>query len=183
MWKFPSDVRGWLTAAEGAALRDLAEDRIVAEIGSYHGRSTICMAQVAKRVHSIDWHQGDEGAGFGWTFSIFFKNLRAWNLLDKVVVHVGRSEDVGPILMPNSCDLAFIDGAHDTAQVVLDIGVAKRIVKSDGIFAFHDCHEDRIQEAMAITMGGGWQPIYRKDSLAWGRYHWPSSTVHGRYHR
>jgi hypothetical protein len=65
-WKFPTDVRGWLTPKEGETLAQLAEGKLVLEIGSYHGLSTICMAQTAKMVHAIDWCRGERGqAGDG----------------------------------------------------------------------------------------------------------------------
>src|SRR5258708_4656047 len=47
MFRFPEEVCGWLTDAEGRKLAELAADKRVLEIGSCEGRSTICMAQVA----------------------------------------------------------------------------------------------------------------------------------------
>src|SRR5690606_30630361 len=46
-FRFPSDVQGWLSYREGKTLYDLARGKRVLEIGSYCGRSTICLAQSA----------------------------------------------------------------------------------------------------------------------------------------
>ena len=53
-------IRTSITAAEARALRRLARDSVVVEIGSAYGYSTVVMALVARRVISIDPHTGLE---------------------------------------------------------------------------------------------------------------------------
>lgn len=167
-WEFPKDVAGWLTFEEGQALAELARHKIVLEIGSYAGRSTICMAQTAHIVHSIDWHNGDRETKFRWTLPDFAKNLRAFNLLHKVVIHCGRTEEVAPLFKDASFDLAFIDGAHDTLAVMADIRVATRLVKPEGILAFHDAADDRVKEAIRQALPPAAEN-YPAKNLMWRR--------------
>jgi len=50
---FPEDVEGWLWDKEGEELYKLAQRNkdlgVVVELGSYHGKSTICLAQGKKK--------------------------------------------------------------------------------------------------------------------------------------
>lgn len=55
---FPRKVVGWLTEEEGIELARLAEGKICLEIGSYCGRSTICLAQKARSVGALDTFDG-----------------------------------------------------------------------------------------------------------------------------
>ena len=87
-----------VTDAEAARLADLARDRIVLEVGSWYGLSTIVMARTAAMVHAVDWHRGDPHAGKRETLTTFWSNLERHDVRDKVVIHVGRAEVVLPML-------------------------------------------------------------------------------------
>ncbi len=147
-WRYPEAVRGWLAKIEGETLRDLAAGRDVLEIGSYCGKSAICMAQVANVVHTVDWHKGDDAVGevrrstLGPDNSLDLLNasLHQWGLTDKVVVHVGRSADIlaGMKADGRKFDLAFIDGAHDEESVAADIAATLPLLRPDAVIAFHD---------------------------------------------
>src|SRR5678816_4196366 len=134
-WVFPTDVAGWLTQLEGRKLASLADSKAVLEIGSYQGRSTICMAQTAARVVSVDWHGGDIGCGYGSTETEFRANLEKYGFTGKVDVHVCRSSDY---VSDERFDLVFIDGAHDYPSVKTDIAIALKALKPGGLIAFHD---------------------------------------------
>lgn len=151
--RFPHDVRGWLSREEGKKLAELAAGRLVLEIGSYEGRSTICLAQTARLVHAVDWHKGDSGAGFGWTLPKLLENLRLYGLEDKVIVHSGPAVEVGRVLCSRYFDLAFIDGAHDEASVTSDLEIAKRCVVSDGVIAMHDWGVASVERAAEKVLG------------------------------
>src|ERR1700730_14525863 len=60
-WRFPAEVPGWLTEPEGRKLAELSRGKRVLELGTYLGRSAICIAQTAVNLLTIDWHQGDDG--------------------------------------------------------------------------------------------------------------------------
>lgn len=156
-WTFPEDVRGWLTEGVGYTLAELAKGRTILEIGSWCGRSTVCMAQTAKQVHALDWGKGDDGTGPAWVTPELLDNLKRYGLLGKCVLHVGGVDEVGSTLADASFDLTFVDGAHDYASVKRDFLLAKRVTKPGGVIAFHDFvgdyHSPYIQQAALEVLG------------------------------
>ena len=168
-------VRGWISPLEREALYRLTEGAEVLELGSFEGLSTAAMAHKAKRVHSVDWHRGDEGtlapkngaADAIWTLPAIAENLRRLELLDKVVLHVGRFEDILPLLRPQSFDFVFVDGSHDAKSVQADLREAVRLVKPGGIIACHD--SDQANVARACNAEFRREPLGRVDTLAWWR--------------
>src|SRR5262245_23187686 len=137
-FKFPHDVEGWLAVPEGEALADLAAGKRVVEIGSYCGKSTVCLAQTAESVASIDPHDGRDTPTPGGTLERFRDNLERFGVADRVAIHVGTADQVAPTLPARSFDVAFIDGAHDERSVQSDILHALRLLRPGGLLAFHD---------------------------------------------
>src|SRR5690606_27987830 len=112
VWKFPKDVDGWLTYEEGRALADAAAGKCVLEIGSYCGRSTICMAQTAQHVHWIDPHDGRGTPNPRDTRAVFDRNVAWHGLSDKVSEYSDSPNHWrGPF------GLVFIDGEIGRAHV------------------------------------------------------------------
>ena len=136
-WRFPGDVPGWLTQGEGEALAALATGRDVLEIGSYCGRSTVCMAQTAASLVAVDPFDGRATAAPRDTLPVFMENLSRYGVLSKVKAVVGTAESAVPDLAERF-DLAFIDGAHNRAAVLGDAAVATRALKPGGLLVFHD---------------------------------------------
>lgn len=56
-WK---DISGWFLDCEGDALQEVCRDKYVLEIGAWQGRSTICIAEVAKAVITIEHFLADD---------------------------------------------------------------------------------------------------------------------------
>lgn len=137
-WVFPEDVRGWLSEEEGRALAELARGKRALEIGSFCGRSTIAMAQVAESVTCIDPFDGRATSEVGDTFAEFNANVERYDVASKVEPYRGTTADIAPTLRADSFDLVFIDGAHDFASVTLDIRAAERLLVPGGLIAFHD---------------------------------------------
>lgn len=156
--KFPVDVRGWLTEEEGAALAELAAGAVVLEIGSYEGRSTICMAQTAKVVHAVDWHCGDDDAGWGWTLPAFLDNLKQYGVRENVVVHVARTREIASVFRDRHFDLVFVDGNHEYLYVRDDLILARRVVKDGGVIAAHDWDDERVRRAALMVLGWTGRP-------------------------
>ena len=154
-WRFPEDVTGWLTPSEGAALAELARGKRVLEIGSYHGRSTICMAQVAEHVTVIDWGQGDDSAGREPSTLALLANLVHYGVRGRVYVHAASVAEAGALLPDAAYDLVFIDGAHDETSVRADLELARRVVKPGGVIAMHDSDHAPVQDAARAMLG--WQ--------------------------
>lgn len=133
---FPEDVGGWLSESEGQRLADLARGKRVLEIGSYMGRSTICMAQTAKSVTCIDPFDGRGTPEKVNTKPRFDTNLERYGITN-VTAHVGTTAEVAPQLS-GQFDLVFIDGAHDYRSVNKDIYWAGKLLAPGGLLAFHD---------------------------------------------
>ena len=131
-FRFPADVDGWLDFDEGKELWRLCSGRRVLEIGSYCGRSSICIAQSAKKLVAVDPHDGRGTFAPRQTRSEMVSNLRHYSVRDKVEIHLDTSDVVGPF------DVVFIDGAHDYESVRADIEHALTVLAPGGLLAFHD---------------------------------------------
>jgi predicted O-methyltransferase YrrM len=181
-YRFPAEVPGWLLESEGAVLAECARGRVVLEIGSYHGRSTVCMAREAKVVHAIDHGCGDQGAGYRRTTADLLETLRRYGVDGRVVVHVGATVAVGRVMADAAFDFAFVDGAHDALSVFNDLAVVRRVVRPGGVIALHDWQLDGVLWAAERSLG--WRPddgigvtldsrgpggdVYRMHVRAWG---------------
>ena len=164
-WRFPGDVPGWLTEREARTLATLAAGVRVVEIGSYHGRSTVAMAQVAASLDSIDHHKGDAGSGPGGTLDAFIATIMRYGVDGRVAWYTGSTADVAPKLAAASYDLAFIDGAHDYANASADIAACLRLVRPGGVIALHDYHYASVRNAADRLLGV--RPAGTADALGW----------------
>jgi hypothetical protein len=126
-FRFPGDVDGWLTYTEGRALFELARNKRVLEIGAYCGRSTICLAQSAESVVSLDTWDGRGTPKPRNTYDEFVTNCSRYG-----VANVDTMTDGGHY------DLVFIDGDHSYDAVHEDIETATRLLTPGGCIAFHD---------------------------------------------
>lgn len=133
--RFPADVRGWLLEDEGRALHEWARGRRVLEVGSFCGRSTICLAQSAVEVVSVDPHDGRGTGAPCFTLGEFRQNLARYGVTYTVTEIVGPLESA---TLEGTFDAAFIDAAHDYASVVRDIENACGALRPGGDLAFHD---------------------------------------------
>jgi predicted O-methyltransferase YrrM len=132
-------VDGWLTYHEGLFLFNLAKkiqaEGVIVEVGSWKGRSTVCMAKGSKagskaRIFAIDPHTDG-------TFDEFWINIKNANVDDIVIPIVKTSEEaakgwVTPI------DFIFIDGSHEYELVKRDFELWFPYIKEGCIMAFHD---------------------------------------------
>lgn len=143
-----------MSPTELARLVELATDRIVLEVGSWLGASTVAMAEKARRVHSVDWHRGDPHAGHDETAHVFLDNLTASGYRQKVIAHIGRSEDVLPMFREETFDFAFHDAYHTTEAVTVDVGLILPLLVPGSLLAFHDYGLFGVQEAVdRLTFG------------------------------
>ena len=143
-------VEGWLLDQEGALLYDLAKScegrGVIVEIGSWKGKSTICLgkgSQAGKgvRIYAIDPHTGSsehkEKLGTVWTFDEFRLNISSAGVDDVVVPIVKTSNDAAREFS-QPIELIFIDGAHEYDAVKLDFELWFPKVIDGGIMGFHD---------------------------------------------
>ena len=118
----PDDIPSAVTGEEAARLASLASGGDVLELGAQYGFSTVVLAQAARRVTSVDWHQGDAsitamGGGPADTWEAYRQNLARYGVAAKVDARRGRFADVLPALAREGAlfDGVFIDAQHDAA--------------------------------------------------------------------
>lgn len=141
----PADLPEGIPTATSQEERDelvrLAKDKVVLEIGSRYGASTIGMAQVARVVYALDWHRGDVwhgGEAGGESLGLFWGYISKYGLKDKVVPLVGRTDQVLPLLASESFDLIFIDGDHSYEAVRSDLLRSLGLLRPGGVLVLHD---------------------------------------------
>lgn len=141
---------GWLSAHEGYFLYRSAQQATrgqIVEIGSWKGKSTICLAAGSKSKHNakvtaIDPHKGEysRGKGIGKdapTYKEFLKNLSHAGVKDAVQAIVSTSEDAAKT-WKKPISLLFIDGLHDYKHTKQDFSLWQKYVQEGGVIAFHD---------------------------------------------
>ena len=164
-FRWPADVPGWLKYGEGKALFDLCRGKRVLEIGSYLGLSTICIAQTAEHVVSVDPHDGRGTQNPYETHDAFLSFLEKYGVAEKVESIVGLTADApsGPF------DVVFIDGAHDFESVRADIEHAIERLAPEGVIAFHDYRSDvdpGVTAAVDEFLGAGGELLALHGTLA-----------------
>lgn len=140
------DVDGWLGPEEAELLYRVAHGNVV-EIGSYKGRSTLCLAQGVRdhggHVITVDHMTGSPGEPDhepGYETELR-ENLRRHGLDGYVTVWATTSEAAASRC--ESADFVFIDGDHEQAGQDAELWAPKT-----NLIAFHD--NDRAEVGLAI---------------------------------
>jgi MMP 1-O-methyltransferase len=133
------DVPGWLTDEEGEALFELAREcsgrGVIVEIGSWKGKSTICLGLGSRagrgvRIFAVDPHAD-------YRHGEFKDNVERAGIGDLVTPVKGFSQQVaGDFDQP--IELLFVDGSHEEELVREDFDKWVPKVVEGGIVAFHD---------------------------------------------
>lgn len=167
-FRFPSEVDGWLTYREGKGLADLARGKRVLEIGSYCGRSTVCLAQTAESVVAVDTFDGRGTPTARDTREAFWDSLRRHEVAHKVTAWIGEASEQLPG-RADRFDLIFLDGSHDADAVRSDITLAVELLTPGGLIAFHDYREMQhpgVAEAVDELIAAGGEMVSVHDTLA-----------------
>lgn len=155
-------IDGWLSVAEGEALQCLATGRAVLELGAWKGRSTVCLAAVARRVVSVDAHRGDPATGPADTYAEYLANVTASGSLDRITPVLLRFQDL--VDLGPRFDLVFVDGAHDADSVEHDTRLALQFIRPGGTIAWHDLGYESVREGLQRL---GLAPAALVGSLGW----------------
>lgn len=123
----PEEVPGWLTLPEAELLWQKAADQDVLELGTAYGRSTVCLAQKARRVVTVAY--ADQSEANEW--------VRRFGSQDRVEFQRGDPQEVCSQLT-GRFGLAFINLLHDAASVTRSIASVLPLLKPNGLLAFHD---------------------------------------------
>jgi predicted O-methyltransferase YrrM len=133
-----ADVPGWLTDEEGEALYELARactgKGVIVEIGSFKGKSTVCLglgSQAGDSVplYAIDPHQE--------RFPEFKTNVQRAGI-DELVRPVPSLSQLAADEFQEPVELLFVDGSHEYERVLEDFEKWVPKVVDGGWVAFHD---------------------------------------------
>ena len=150
-------IPGWLSYEEAKWLFETARDQTiegdVVEIGSFHGKSTVCLALGVKlnnhsegRLFAIDPHTG----GIGYvlkhpdapvkmpSLGPLLHTLVQFDVQGSVVPWVIRSEAAYELWSRGRVRLLFVDGWHSYEACYFDITKWGSLVSPGGIIAVHD---------------------------------------------
>jgi predicted O-methyltransferase YrrM len=154
-----ASIDGWLTIDEAIGLFELAralpdEQPVVVEVGSWQGKSSLCLAQglVGKqrpRLCCIDPFDASGDAASADAYgaraqrldnglrAAFERNLREAGVRDLVEVLQGRSHEHA-LSWHHDADLVFLDGDHAYEAVRQDVLDWAPKVRRGGFLALHD---------------------------------------------
>jgi len=143
-------VDGWLHPKEARLLYRLASQcqglGAIVEIGSWKGKSTICLARGSiaghkTKINAIDPHTGspEHSREFGvvWTFDEFRRNIEKAGVSEMINPHVDYADAVAK-KFDEPVELIFIDGIHEYEGVKIDFDDWFPKVINHGVMAFHD---------------------------------------------
>jgi predicted O-methyltransferase YrrM len=153
----PDGVPGYLTIDEGRALFNAAAGRDAIELGTAGARATVCLAQGAKCVVTVDIQ--DQGPAIEWARRFGVAERVEFRRGD-VAERLGRGERFG---------LAFVNTEHDEVSVRRDLELAVRVLEPGGLVAVHD-YPDPAWPAVRTVVDEfagrlGWKRIAQADYL------------------
>jgi len=147
-----SHFEGLISENESMLLYNLAKNctgnkGIIVEIGSWKGKSTICLAKGSKvankvKIYAIDphkdtlTHKANETPS---TYEEFKKNLQAAEV-DEIVNPICSTSQEAARIFDEPVELLFIDGDHEYGMVKLDFELWFPKLINGGIIALHDCN-------------------------------------------
>jgi len=153
MLNFKKDIApigGWLTEDEGVFLYQNAKkvnpDDTIVEIGSWKGKSTICLAKGSQNgnqatIYAVDPHIGssEHHKMFGKvdTFQEFQQNIKDAGV-EQYVKPIRETSENASKNFHKTVGFLFVDGAHEFKLVQTDIKSWFSKIKDGGIIAFHD---------------------------------------------
>jgi predicted O-methyltransferase YrrM len=144
------------------SLADEYQGKRALEIGSYHGRSTVLLAQFFSSVMAIDlWGDTEDGTAQHESigqlhFASFIQNITRLGLIDKVVPCVGTSSILNH--MPDlDFDFIYVDGSHHYEDVKKDLWMVSDHLVPNGVIVVHDYKRP----------GWGYPPFNHSDTDPW----------------
>lgn len=154
-------IEGFLSADEAELLYRLAtevpENGNIVEIGSYRGKSTVCLGLGARwakaNVWAIDPHENyqvNAETHYGMeNHAALLRNLLDFGVAETVRVVALPSEDVCDVWSYHP-DLVFIDGSHEYIHVLSDLISWEHMI-DDGVLAMHDTNASFPDVDKALT--------------------------------
>lgn len=134
-----ADVPGWLTDEEGEALYELARactgKGAIVEIGSWKGKSTVCLGLGSEAGASVPVYAVDPHADY--RFGDFKNNVERAGI-QELVRPVASLSQAAADDFDEPIELLFVDGSHEYDLVLEDFEKWVPKVVDGGWVAFHD---------------------------------------------
>jgi MMP 1-O-methyltransferase len=134
-----ADIPGWLTDEEGEALYELARscrgDGVIVEIGSWKGKSTVCLGLGSRAGNSVPVYAVDPHADH--RFGDFKTNVERAGIAELVRPVASLSQAAADVF-EEPIELLFVDGSHEYDLVLEDFEKWVPKVVDGGWVAFHD---------------------------------------------
>ena len=134
-----ADVPGWLTDEEGEALYGLARactgKGVIVEIGSWKGKSTVCLGLGSLEGASVPVYSVDPHADY--RFGDFKANVERAGIAELVRPIASLSQPAADDF-DEPIELLFVDGSHEYDLVLEDFEKWVPKVVDGGWVAFHD---------------------------------------------
>jgi MMP 1-O-methyltransferase len=134
-----SDIPGWLTDEEADALYELARacrgDGVIVEIGSWKGKSTVCLGLGSLAGSSVPVYAIDPHADY--RFGDFKDNVERAGIVELVRPIASLSQPAADGF-DEPIELLFVDGSHEYDLVLEDFEKWVPKVVDGGWIAFHD---------------------------------------------
>jgi predicted O-methyltransferase YrrM len=134
-----ADIPGWLTDEEGEALYELARTctgtGVIVEIGSWKGKSTVCLGLGSQAGNSVPVYAIDPHADY--RFGDFKTNVERAGIAE--LVHpISSLSQAAADGFDEPIELIFVDGSHEYDLVLEDFEKWVPKVVEGGWVAFHD---------------------------------------------
>jgi MMP 1-O-methyltransferase len=134
-----TDVPGWLTDEEGDALYELARSctgkGVIVEIGSWKGKSTVCLGVGSQDGEGVPVYAIDPHADY--RFGDFKTNVERARIAELVRPIASLSQPAADDF-DEPIELLFVDGSHEYDLVLEDFEKWVPKVVDGGWVAFHD---------------------------------------------
>jgi hypothetical protein len=141
------------------AAEEYGEDRLVIEVGSYLGCSTVILAQFFK-VLAIDlWYplEDYEDHTIGDNFPNFMKTWKKFNLKGIVVPMLGSTTYINALLPDLLVPFCFVDGDHSYEGTMNDLLFCHKNLSPGGYLVVHDYpRASTIKKAVDEFAGNYW---------------------------
>ena len=177
IFHFPYAVEGYLDPEEGRSLFRLAletpPDGVIVELGSYKGKSAICLAQAGRRLYCVDSFEGEPENPYadpdhraGCYREALEANLKRYVPTARVTTIQNNTAACGFTYAGDPVNLLFVDAAHDEASVRADVEAWLPHIAPDGVLAFHDSDFEGVAAVIDDLLGDGWEITHAQGSLA-----------------
>lgn len=154
-------IDGWMSEQELTWLaKQAVEHRCIVEIGSYLGRSTTAMLDhCSGMVYAIDDWKGPRDVYLAKAqrkvlYNKFLDNVEPYVIRGKLKAICGDYDDLyrsSVLIQSLQPDMVFLDGSHETDDVIRDILFWKQRIVKGGLLCGHDINFPSISDALLDT--------------------------------